>query len=579
MSTIKPFNHNYFVGYVNEVTPQWIKIHFPSSNLLSKFCHDGHYYMGGNVGAFVVIEGDNYGFLARIIETVLPDSERKEMNESAITHDETSFHPSGKAEILLSFNVFEPEKTSKTVSNYPTIGAKVYACSDEQISLYVSAFGKKENEDEFVYAELGKLTSNHAVCNVSLNSLFGRHCGIVGTTGGGKSWTVATLIESVTKNSSAKMILIDATGEYEEVCNTGQSISIGDGSYIFHYSQLTIDELYFLLKPSSKAQVPKLMEAIRSLKIVKLLSVQGNNDQVIVDTDGILQKAGNLKRHFEEFYRKNSKDIEDKYCNFIFKNLSSQITAECVWDTNYNSGTDKWGQRNETDLSNCTSLIARINNLLCMDEYNKIFGFKNEFNQESTKDIKQVIDTHIKTGSGVLRLDFSNVSFDLQVREILVNSIGKHLLNEARNGEFKENPVIVLIDEAHQFINKSIKDEYFDARPLDSFELISKESRKYGLFLCLATQMPRDIPIGTLSQMGTFIVHRLINEQDKKAIESACSSANRSVLSFLPILGEGEALLVGVDFPMPLLLKINEPDNKPLSNTPKLKRKNENSVN
>lgn len=128
----------------------------------------------------------------------------------------------------------------------------------------------------------------------------------------------------------------------------------------------------------------------------------------------------------------------------------------------------------------------------------------------------------------------------------------------------------MVLDEAHQFLNKSIKDEYFDAKPLDAFELISKEARKYGLFLCIATQMPRDIPLGTLSQMGTFIVHRLINEQDKKAIENAASSANRNVLSFLPILGEGEALLVGVDFPMPLLVKLDEPNNPPESNTPKL---------
>lgn len=100
--------------------------------------------------------------------------------------------------------------------------------------------------------------------------------------------------------------------------------------------------------------------------------------------------------------------------------------------------------------------------------------------------------------------------------------------------------------------------------------MIAKECRKYGLFLCLSTQIPRDIPTGTLSQMGTFIVHRLINEQDKKAIENACSSANRNALSFLPILGEGEALIIGVDFPMPLTLKINQPNNPPKSNTPSL---------
>ena len=141
-------------------------------------------------------------------------------------------------------------------------------------------------------------------------------------------------------------------------------------------------------------------------------------------------------------------------------------------------------------------------------------------------------------------------------------------------GKFKSSPSIVFIDEAHQFLNKDIKDEYFVTKPLDSFEQISKEARKYGLFLCIATQMPRDIPLGTLSQMGTFIVHRLINEQDKKAVESAASSANKNILSFLPILGEGEAILIGVDFPMSLTIKIKAPQKRPDSQTPHLSNAN-----
>jgi len=215
-------------------------------------------------------------------------------------------------------------------------------------------------------------------------------------------------------------------------------------------------------------------------------------------------------------------------------------------------------------------LISRINYLIYSPEYNNVFGFS--LTSESKGElITTKIDTHIEDKEGgVLRLDFSHVNYDFQVREVLVNAIGKKLLLEARRGKFKENPIIVILDEAHQFLNKSIKDEYFDAKSLEAFELISKEARKYGLFLCIATQMPRDIPLGTLSQMGTFIVHRLINEQDKKAIESAASTANRNVLSFLPILGEGEALLVGVDFPMPLLVKLDKPNNPPESNTPRL---------
>ena len=188
------------------------------------------------------------------------------------------------------------------------------------------------------------------------------------------------------------------------------------------------------------------------------------------------------------------------------------------------------------------------------------------------KSIIEEIDNFLKKGrASVLRINFEEIPSSFSVKEIISNALATYLLNKARDKSFKENPIILILDEAHQFLNKSIKDEFFEMHSLDAFDLIAKECRKHGLFLCLATQMPRDI--GTLSQMGTFIVHRLINEQDKKAIENAVSSASRNSLSFLPILGEGEALLVGVDFPMPLLIKINEPSVKPNSKTPKFSRK------
>jgi DNA helicase HerA-like ATPase len=39
----------------------------------------------------------------------------------------------------------------------------------------------------------------------------------------------------------------------------------------------------------------------------------------------------------------------------------------------------------------------------------------------------------------------------------------------------------------------------------------------------------------------------------------------------LPILGAGEAILMGVDFPMPVILKINKPNVLPDSATPQFK--------
>jgi len=555
------------LGYINEVSPQYVKVHFPSSNLLEKFSHKGVFYAGGNVGNFIVIEGTEFGFLARIIEIGLPDGEKQAISEKAIQHDETIFHPSGKAELLLSFSVFEPQKIEKTVSKYPAIGAKVYSCSDEQIEIYVKEFGKKKDETENIYADLGKLTSNDANCKVSLNSIFGRHCAIVGTTGGGKSWTVAKLIGEVVAKTSNKVILIDATGEYSKL--TENPLVLATGAY-FPFQNLSIPDLFFLLRPTGQSQRPILLEAIRSLKMIRITKSQNSNIQT-----NIKVKANASKAEHAALYQKNIKEIEDNTCNFDISFLIQQIKEECVYSSGYTDkqpDATKWGGYDEKTYDYQTSLIGRIANLINTEIFNKLLGFQGT--PAGCSSIVEEIEKFI-TGKdeGLLRIGFENTPSSFSAKEIIANALASFLLNLARHGRFRTDPLIIIVDEAHQFLNKNIKDEYFESQTLDAFDLIAKECRKYGLFLCLATQMPRDIPIGTLSQMGTFIVHRLINEFDKKAIESAASSANRSGLSFLPILGEGEALLVGVDFPMPLLIKITAPEKKPQSTTPKLKAK------
>lgn len=558
---MKPFNHNYFLGYVNEVTPQYIKIHFPSSMLLGKFHFEGVNYAGGNVGNFIVIEGEEYGFLAQLTELKLSDSEKKELTEKAIEHKDSEFHPIGKAELLLSFSVFNPEKVEKTVSKYPSIGAKVYSCSDEQIGKYVKEFGKKETDSENVYAKLGKLTSNEADCNVSLNSLFGRHCAVVGTTGGGKSWTVSKLIESITSHTNNKVILIDATGEYHTL--KSKSFILGTDSY-FPYQKLSIPDLFYLLRPTGQSQRPVLLDAIRSLKIMRLNSKSCS-----------CPKADKLKQKYNETYQKHIKEIEDNSCNFDINYLVAQIKEECVYPTGYTDkqqDVTKWGGYDAKTYDYQTSLISRITDLLNTDIFNGLLGF-NDIPPNYTSIVDGIENFLTSNGDNILRISFEDIPSSFSAKEIVSNALASYLLHKARKKDFANNPIILVVDEAHQFLNKNVRDEFFEIQSLDAFDLIAKECRKYGLFLCLATQMPRDIPIGTLSQMGTFIVHRLINEKDKQSIENAASSANKNALSFLPILGEGEALLVGVDFPMPLFIKIDKPITPPKSETPRLKAK------
>ena len=540
------FSHNHFLGYVNEVAPQYIRIHFPSSRLLQSFYHEGYSLGGGHVGCFVVIEGEQYGFLARITEIALPDSERKSITEKSILEDESIFHPSGKAELLLSFDIYNPNKAEKTVGRYPHIGSKVYACSNEQITWYVSQFG--EEDENPVYASLGKLTSNDVDCKISLNSLFGRHCAVLGTTGGGKSWTMAKLMEQVQDKTYNKIILIDATGEYKDISNADHCI-VGEDSY-FPYSQLSNSDFCSLFREHSPNTSTILCEAINTLRLVHGGKL----------TSGV--KVGLSVANVSSTISQNL----PYYINgdFDLLGLGQQVRNECVKEQSQKYVEDAF------KLGYSAHLLARINLFLNNETVKSALGIGKKNTQKSIMD---TIESFSNGQGSILRIGFEKLSYDFAIREIIVDFIATQLLRKARTCSFREKPILLFIDEAHQVLNKRISADDDTSFYLQGIELIAKEARKYGLFLCLATQMPRDIPLGILSQMGAFIVHRLINEQDKKAVESAASSLNKSMLSFLPTMGAGEALLMGVDFPMPLLLKIEPPIRRPLSGTPKLSKK------
>jgi len=568
--------------------PQFIRIHFPSSNLLNSFIHNSEEFCGGMLGNFIVIEGERYGFIGRILDLSLPEVERKELSERDFEHQDSNFHPSGRVELLLAFDTYHPEKVTKSIGIYPNIGSKVYVCSKAFIQGYVKDFGvKEEQKEKEPLIHLGKLTSNNAEIEISQNALFGRHCAVVGTTGGGKSWTVAKLIQEVQK-SDAKIILIDATGEYaylKEQKETTQAIEFGtnDGGFL-HYSNLTIYDIFSILKPSEQTQKPKLLDAIRSLKLSNLVLSQNKYFQDLGGgkfqykkliplqiSNGVLVKQLQKKQPISVVSSDFSEDIDDSFLKIDFSKLESQLIEECVHESNFNDILT-WGKRDDKTIGHCTSLVVRIRSLLNNKYFKNSFGF--EKSADEPTEFSRMLEAFLSKDKNkrILYIDFKSLGYEFQIREILTNAIGNRLLSIARKGTFKETPTICFIDEAHQFLNKKIKDEFFETVELNAFDQIAKECRKYGLFLCLATQMPRDIPQGTLSQMGSFIVHRLINENDKKTVESACASANRDVLAYMPVLGEGEALLLGVDFPMPLTIKVNRPSTPPDSATPKFSK-------
>lgn len=542
------FDVSRFLGYVIQVSPQEIKIHFPSSKLLNDFRYEGTCFNGATVSNFVVIEGVKYGFLARITDLCLPDGERKAIDEKAIRESDSIFHPIAFAELLLSFNLYSPDNFEKTAAHFPPIGAKVFACSMEQLGKYIKKFGCHDDDQKNIYEEIGSLISFDLPCEVSVNSIFNRHCAVVGTTGGGKSWTVARLLENVLDATDNKVILVDATGEYSNM--TFKNSVVGQDSY-FDCKYLSNAEFCLLFQENSPNTVAALCDAIHSLKLITLTpSFSG-------------QKVGMPPRTIQDLLHAHIHEFANR--SFDLTKLPQQIENECV----------KINSRGVYELDSfklgyCSHLITRINLFLHNGVFTKALGINHA---PGMRNVIDIISEFLSSEDRVLRLGFEALPFDFSVREVIVNFIAGHLLKEARKHSFCDKPLLLFIDEAHQFTNKRVNAEDSTTFSLDNIDSIAKECRKYGLFLCLSTQMPRDIPIGTLSQIGTFIVHRLINDQDRKTIESACSSASRSSLAMLPVLGAGEALLLGVDFPMPLTLKIKAPTCRPNSKTPSLTRK------
>jgi DNA helicase HerA-like ATPase len=583
-----PFDHNKFIGYVSRVTPELTRVHFPNSYLLKKFYFDGDVLHSGIVRNYVIIEGEGFGFLGRIVQVELPEKEKLLLNEPALQRKDSDLHPSGEIEIQLAFSIFGEIKAKKGLDQYPPIGSRVYACSPEYLELFLKDFGKDEDDgvgDDLLDLATLPQDEDYSI-KISANSLFGRHCAVVGTTGGGKSYTVARIIEEMlTKNTPVKIMLLDSTGEYQRISEhvESENIVFGDGGNAYlHHKDLTESDLFALFRPSGQVQMPILQNAIKSLKLAKILEDKKVKDANFVFPSyyslGNIRKSGN-KDDYESQLLVNATSINSDNADFNIEKLPQQIQYECVWpDADYGNNSLKWGNEDKGAATNSASLITRIKSRLNGRDFALSFGLTSE-SQNNRETFEKRFREFYNGSKKVLRIDISKVGFEENLREVLVNSIGRSFLSRFQNApseNFRDKPVVFIVDEAHQLFRvETIKDEYSNEFRLDAFERIAKETRKKGLFLCLATQRPRDIPPGVLSQMGSFIVHRLINPQDRDAIVSAAPDGSKYLLSFLPSLGQGEALLLGVDFPMPVNLRIKKVSNRfrPDSETPKLFRK------
>ncbi len=512
-----------------------------------------------NYGDYLVITSNKFLYLAQVASVRF--ARPNEIIPMQFGGEPRDIERVARIRLLATYDI-QNESVLNGISGAPRTGDSIYAAHQKFVQLVGENSTRYRGQDAGIRLNLAKLSGAHAIpLAFAPEQLFGRHIAVLGTTGGGKSWTVARLVEECAKNRS-KVILFDPTGEYHRLDHGTQHVHIGrdptpheqSHEVALPYFHLTESDLLAIFKPSGESQGPKLREAMKSLKLARVAAH--------LAPGGVILKAHRSKVDYQREFDSHSAEIETAYATFDIKKLGPQIENECVFPQSSPVQPLVWGGPSGIDQSNCAPLITRINEIINSPSLACIF------NPQSSISLVEVIDVFLRDDqSRILCISMKNVPFAHNVREIITNSIGRYLLGKARRFKFRSQPLLLVVDEAHQFLNEKVEVEG-NSFPLDSFSLIAKEGRKFGLNICLATQRPRDIPEGILSQMGTYIVHRLTNELDKEMISSACSELDKSTAASIPALGPGEAVMIGVDFPIPLRIAIEAPVQKPDSSGP-----------
>ena len=565
---ISPIDPNRLIGSVCAVHPGKVIVNLGDAAARTGTSLYGHPLGTGQVGEFVLVATEESILIGRVSSVRLVERERLAIKPTI--GEQKAVDPIGEIDLLATIDRLT-DRIVPGISCYPRLGCRVYSPAPDLMTSLISQISSAVKNNSIITLNLGSVSGvADATVAVTPERLFGRHCAILGATGGGKSFTIAKLAEECGQ-LNAKALIIDATGEFYTLGDMALHLSLGlprHGEEEVHlpFSALEEQDLYGLFMPSGKVQGPKLRSAIQSLRIFQILNSTADAKLIPLRdglkasfSEGCILKLGRKRKPFEDAMRALRYQIEAPDAPFEIKNLANQILHECCYPTAYDKTSENFGGSDNNE-GYCSGLLSRITSVVAGRELRVIFEPKGT-------NILTRIDDFIKSDQRILRISLASIPYTFNAREIVANALGRRLLSFARAGQFKNKPVVVFLDEAHNFLNRRIGEDDVVVQ-LDSFDQIAKEGRKHWLTLCLATQRPRDLPEGVLSQVGTMIVHRLINGRDRDVVEKACGDIDRASVAFLPTLAPGQAAIVGVDFPFPLTVSFDKPNRRPDSSGP-----------
>jgi hypothetical protein len=444
----------------------------------------------------------------------------------------------------------------RTLETVPEIDANCFALEGPRLTQFMRVIANVASDGHRL--SLGHYTLDEAAdAFLNGNKFFQRHAIIVGSTGSGKSWTTARVLEQVAALPNANAILFDIHGEYAPLASEGfQHLRIAGPADLDGIATLESGVLflpYWLLG----------YEAMTSMFVDR--SDQNAPNQAMVMSRAVL----NAKRAYLE-----ADGRFDTLANFTIDSpvpfdLSAVLAELERLNTEMVPGTraEKAGEFN--------GKLSRLIQRLERKRSDRRLGFLFQGTAETMQyDWLERLVVRLAAGrqdqadrnGGVKILDFSEVPSD--VLPLMVSLVGRLVFSlQQWTSSDRRHPIALFCDEAHLYIPERHAAGGAGEVSVAIFERIAKEGRKYGVGLVVISQRPSEVNRTVLSQSNNLMAMRLTNGDDQAVVRRLLPDSLGGFGDLLPVLDTGEALVVGDASLLPSRIRISPPQHKPNSGT------------
>ena len=449
--------------------------------------------------------------------------------------------------------------------------------------------------------KLGQLIQDKTVSlYLDGNNFFGKHIGIVGSTGSGKSCTVAKILQEAagiengknknngnTKNSH--IIIFDIHSEYKSAFiieeNEKFSLNYLDVEKLkLPYWLMNCEELESLFIESNESNSHNQVSQFRKAVILNKEFHNPDLEKVTYDTpvyfninevynyicnlnEEVINKIADekqLPRIIEE--NKSMRFIDDK--REYFKKVYSFIPTSTAKAEKASNGAFN-GEFNR--------FIARLDNKINDKRLEFMMKpLKDDGTQYKSDDFSEILKQFLGylNKSNVSIIDLSGIPFE--VLSITISLISRIIFDFAfhysklmhDSNKTNDVPFMIVCEEAHNYIPKNGGADYDASKK--SIERIAKEGRKYGLSLMVVSQRPSEVSDTIFAQCNNFISLKLTNMADQSYIKNLLPNNSNSVADVLTTLAPGQCLVVGDATPIPTVVKIDMPNPEPKSENVKV---------